>query len=125
VKALSEFCTNLHSSFATNPPATEKKLNEAVKSFVTRSDVENIVESLPLISDVRNYTKSVITDVQNMIVSHTDDVDESLKLYLTVENFTKILGELTEKMIEKQKERVEAERTRVDKKLQQHAEIAT
>ncbi len=60
-----------------------------------------------------------------MIVAHTDDVDESLKLYLTVENFTKILGELTEKMIEKQKERVEAERTRVDKKLQQHAEMAT
>jgi hypothetical protein len=44
VKALSEYCTNLHINFATNPLATEQKLNEAVKGFLTRADVEKIVQ---------------------------------------------------------------------------------
>jgi hypothetical protein len=35
------------------------------------------------------------------MASQADDVEENLKLYLTVENFTKILAELTEKLIEK------------------------
>jgi hypothetical protein len=67
--------------------------------------------------------ESVQTGLHKRIDDQADNVDENLKLYLTVEDFTKILGELTEKMIEKQKERVEAERAKTETRLKEHAAL--
>lgn len=121
IQGIQQYCTNLYNNLTANPPATEQKLNEAVKSFVTRADVEKIVQSLPEVSDLRTKIDGVKSEMHQKMASQADDVEENLKLYLTMENFSKILAELTERMIEKQKERVEAERVKVDTKLQQHA----